>query len=100
MGRTVSTKKKPTPKKVAKQIVASPKQIVASPKQIVVTEFLNNNCKGWKEWDKYSGRGMFGMTSDFAVCLPDSPYSDVGQKLSEFGMKYDNMAFEWIYYFE
>lgn len=46
----------------------------------------------------YSGRGMFGRVSVFAVTLPDRPDSVIGKKLRGWGLSSDNMGRESIYY--
>ena len=53
----------------------------------------------WKEHENYSGRDMYGRVSDFAVVLPHHPRSKLGAQLATLGMAYDNMAFDWIYYY-
>jgi hypothetical protein len=54
----------------------------------------------WEECERYSGRRMYGKVSDFAVILPDGPRTKVGSRLQKIGMAFDNMAFDWVYYFE
>ncbi len=48
--------------------------------------------------DGYSGRGMFGKVSSFAITTSYHPNSPQGVGLRNLGLTYDNLGFDFIYY--
>lgn len=46
----------------------------------------------------YSGRGMFGRKSEFAITSDVDPDSVLGAELIALGFTYDNMGKGWVYY--
>jgi hypothetical protein len=48
--------------------------------------------------EDYSGRGMFGSKSEFAITTDAEPDSGLGQELIALGLTYDNMGKGWVYY--
>ena len=46
----------------------------------------------------YSGRGMFGRKSEFAITTDVDPDSALGKELIDLGLTYDNMGKGWVYY--
>jgi hypothetical protein len=94
-----------TPKKTKAEVdEASPlserDEASASSQSDQVVEWLDQNDYDWEEYQNYSGRGMYGAKSPFALIVADHPSSKLGQKLRGLGMSSDNMAFKYIYYFE
>lgn len=63
-------------------------------------EMLEASGAKWDECADYSGRGMYGRKSVFAAIVPHHPRSELGNNLKTLGMAVDNMAFDWVYYFE
>lgn len=49
--------------------------------------------------DSYSGRGMFGKKSKFAITTDADPESEIGLQLIGLGLSYDNMGkTDYVYY--
>ena len=52
----------------------------------------------FKIYQGYSGRSMFGVQSNFAFTCQYSPYSSIGNTLRSYGLTFDSMCKEFIYY--
>jgi len=63
-----------------------------------IEDFLHAECVGYDVREGYSGRGMFGRTSRFAVVAECGPSSHAGLRLQQLGMAWDNMGLRYVYY--
>lgn len=66
-----------------------------------ITDMLDTRGAEYEVYEGYSGRGMCGRESPFAIRMSQwyNPRSDTGQKLTNFGLRCDNLGTGWIWYF-
>jgi hypothetical protein len=63
-----------------------------------VENLFNDSEYDYEIREDYSGRGMFGRKSEFAITTDVDPDSALGKELIDLGLTYDNMGKGWVYY--
>lgn len=97
---TASTAASPKKTRLEPDVATVDEAPPSNPQRDRVIKKLEKWRYDWEEHANYSGRGMYGAKSPFAVVVAEQPSSKLGQKLRGLGMSSDNMAFKYIYYFE